>query len=101
MCSPVAQEILQGIKDDFVYESILENIANMPMVSNPIPYRMYREAAEIYRNGRKHGLTIRSSIDCLIAAIAIEHKLPVMHNDRDFTMIAEFTSLHITTFIKT
>jgi predicted nucleic acid-binding protein len=32
-------------------------------------------------------------VDCLIAAIAIEHQVPVWHRDRDFTAIARFTAL--------
>ena len=51
------------------------------------------EAAEIYRQGRKSGYTIRSSIDCLIAAIAIENDVPVWHKDRDFSFIARYSRL--------
>jgi predicted nucleic acid-binding protein len=40
-------------------------------------------------------VTIRSSIDCLIAAIAIENRVPVWHRDRDFSAIATYTALEI------
>jgi predicted nucleic acid-binding protein len=62
-------------------------------LSDPIPRALYVEAADIYREGRRHGLTIRSSLDCLIAAIAIHHKVPVWHRDRDFGSISKFTRL--------
>jgi predicted nucleic acid-binding protein len=39
--------------------------------------------------------TIRSSTDCLIAAIAIQNDVPVWHKDRDFTVIAKFTRLRV------
>jgi hypothetical protein len=39
------------------------------------------------------GYTIRSSTDCLIAAIAIESGVPVWHKDRDFEAFARYTSL--------
>jgi predicted nucleic acid-binding protein len=54
---------------------------------------LYLKAAAIYREGRSRGYTIRSAIDCLIAAIAIEHSVPVWHRDRDFSTIARYTSL--------
>jgi predicted nucleic acid-binding protein len=43
--------------------------------------------------GRIKGYTIRSSLHCLIAAIAIEWQTPVWHKDRDFDTIARFTLL--------
>ena len=41
------------------------------------------------------GITIRSGIDCLIAAIAIENDVPVWHRDRDFVEIAKYTRLRV------
>jgi len=46
-----------------------------------------------YRTGRALGVTIRSSVDCLIAACAIRNGLPILHSDRDFDAIARFTPL--------
>jgi predicted nucleic acid-binding protein len=43
--------------------------------------------------GRAEGLTIRSAMDCLIAAIAIENRVPVWHHDRDFAAIARYSRL--------
>jgi len=54
---------------------------------------MFLEAAELFRQGRRRGYTIRSSVDCLIAAVAIHNRVPVWHQDRDFTAIARYTSL--------
>jgi predicted nucleic acid-binding protein len=48
-----------------------------------------------FRLGRRKGCSIRSSTDCLIAAIAIDNQLPVWHRDRDFSAIAAFTSLEV------
>ncbi|MEO8372517.1 MAG: PIN domain-containing protein [Candidatus Solibacter sp.] len=67
----------------------------IPVVCDPIPLNLYIAAADIYRQGRKRGVTIRSSVDCLIAAIAIEHRVPVWHRDRDYTAIASFTALEV------
>jgi predicted nucleic acid-binding protein len=50
-------------------------------------------AAAIYRDGRRRGYTIRSTVDCLIAAVAVENGASVWHRDRDFDAIARFTNL--------
>ena len=65
----------------------------IPVLGDPLPLRLYVSAAEIYRLGRRRGITIRSSADCLIAAIAIDHGVPVWHRDRDFSAIARYTGL--------
>jgi predicted nucleic acid-binding protein len=55
---------------------------------------------EIYHQGRSRGYTIRSSTDCLIAAIALENKVPVWHRDRDVATIARYTPLRAVTQLK-
>jgi predicted nucleic acid-binding protein len=42
---------------------------------------------------RRGGLTVRSSIDCLIAACSMRHDLEVLHRDRDFAALAGVTAL--------
>jgi len=44
--------------------------------------RTFLAAADMYRSLRRRGITIRNSVDCMIAAVAIEHDLPLLHNDR-------------------
>ncbi len=55
------------------------------------------KAAELYRNLRRKGVTIRKSNDVRIAAVAIEENLPVLFRDRDFRVIAEHSDLEIFT----
>jgi predicted nucleic acid-binding protein len=92
-CPPVVQEILQGFSDRSSYQAFEDQLLAFPCLSEPVPLHLYIKAAAIYREGRSRGYTIRSAIDCLIAAIAIEHSAPVWHHDRDFTAIARYTSL--------
>ena len=47
-------------------------------------------AAEIYQELRRKGKTIRSIVDCLISAVAIETGATILHKDRDFDYIAEY-----------
>ena len=54
---------------------------------------MHLHSAEIYRSLRKKGITIRKPIDCMIASVAIAHKVPLLHNDKDFTPIEKHCGL--------
>jgi hypothetical protein len=61
----------------------------------PHPPQLYVVAANIYRSDRRRGLTTRSSVGCIIAAIAIENRVQVWHKDRDFAAITVFTELAV------
>ncbi|HEX5482757.1 MAG TPA: PIN domain nuclease [Terriglobia bacterium] len=92
-CGPIVQEVLQGLRDDARSDAFREAFLALPLLSNPLPKESFLSAAEIYRLGRARGHTIRSSADCLIAAIAIENRISVWHKDRDYEAIAEYTNL--------
>jgi predicted nucleic acid-binding protein len=92
-CAPVVQEIVQGLRPGRESETFRQAFLAMPVLGDPLSLSTFLAAADIYRQGRRKGYTIRSSVDCLIAAIAIEHKVPVWHRDRDFAAIARFTAL--------
>jgi predicted nucleic acid-binding protein len=94
-CGPVVQDVLQGFRDDPRLTVARNAFLNIPVLSDPLPLQLFLNAADIFRTGRRRGLTIRSSIDCLIAAVAIENGVPVWHRDRDFDFIASFTSLRV------
>ena len=87
-------EILQGIRHEALYEETKDHLLDFPVV-HPDGVSTFLHAAEIYRACRKRGRTIRSTIDCVIAAIAIEHELTVLHNDRDFEHIAACAPLQL------
>jgi predicted nucleic acid-binding protein len=55
----------------------------------------WEEAASIYRRCREQGLTPKSMIDCLIAAVAIRNDVAVLHHDAEFDRIAECTTLQV------
>jgi predicted nucleic acid-binding protein len=92
-CGPVVQEVLQGLRPGLQSDAFRTAFLAIPVLCDPLPLRLYVSAAEIYRLGRRRGITIRSSADCLIAAIAIDHGVPVWHRDRDFSAIAKYTAL--------
>jgi predicted nucleic acid-binding protein len=94
-CGPVVQEILQGLRPGLQSDAFRTAFLAIPVLCDPVPLSLFIAAAEIYRQGRRRGITIRSSADCLIAAIAIDHGIPVWHRDRDFSVIARYTALEV------
>jgi len=58
-----------------------------------MPYTVFLRSAEIYRTLRKKGITIRKSVDCIIASIAIENDIPLLHNDKDFNHVEKHINL--------
>ncbi len=57
------------------------------------PVLSYQTAAQYYFNCRAKGVTIRSTINCLIANVAIEHDLWLLHNDKDFIQLNKIVPL--------
>ncbi|MFO8074962.1 MAG: type II toxin-antitoxin system VapC family toxin [Actinomycetota bacterium] len=55
----------------------------------------WEAAAQLYRSARSRGLTVRSSIDCLIAAVALRTDSPLLARDRDFEALAQVSDLVI------
>lgn len=90
----IVTEILSGFKKESDIKLTTELLKNLPFV-NPLYPGTYVKAASIYRTGRKKGITVRKIIDCLIAQIAIENNLLLLHKDEDFNQIACFTELKI------
>jgi len=94
-CGPVVQEVLQGFGENPLVAKYEESFLNIPRLSDPLPAELFVVAADIYRQGRRRGLTIRSATDCLIAAIALANGATILHRDRDFDHIAQFTNLRV------
>jgi predicted nucleic acid-binding protein len=92
-CLPVVQEVLQGFDDERAYRIAHDSMFAFPMVESPLTDRVFVEAVELYRRARRAGKTVRSGVDCLIAACAIRHGLTILHNDRDFAELAQISRL--------
>lgn len=94
-CPPVIQEVMQGVTNPSVIDQIQSGMTSLSVFADPVPLKLFLSAAEIYRIGRKKGFTIRSSADCLIAAIAKEYKLSIWHRDRDFDQISKYIDINV------
>jgi len=92
-CGLVMTETLQGVRSDKEYGTIKEILSGLLYL--PITKSMFFQASLMYRIILKNGKTIRSPIDCIIAALCIEHGVELLHNDKDFIVIAQYTALRI------
>lgn len=92
-CLPVVQEVLQGFRDESAYRTARSAMLNLPMVDSPLDRELFESAVDLYRAGRRIGLSIRSSIDCLIASSALRHGLTILHRDRDYSQLAKVAAL--------
>jgi predicted nucleic acid-binding protein len=90
----ILAETLQGFKDDKEFEAARTHLLHLPILDLTLP-DSYTGAARLYRTCRKAGVTIRKTADCLIAQTAIEHDVPLLHNDKDFDRIASVSGLEI------
>jgi predicted nucleic acid-binding protein len=87
-------EILQGIREDAAFEQtrgllLLYSILRIERLPT------FEHAAQIYRTCRRRGLTVRKTIDCLIAAVCIEEDVELFHKDADFDAIAHVAPLRV------
>lgn len=85
----VYQEVVQGVSSRREFEQTSEYLGSQTFYHPRDPVGTYREAARMYFDCRRRGITIRSAIDCLIARVAVEHDLMLLHDDRDFEKLAE------------
>ena len=90
----IVTEILAGLRNEDTFRQIKTELSHLYHVDPRYP-ETYISTANIYRKGRSSGITIRKMIDCLIAQVAIENGLFLLHDDEDFIKIAAFTDLKI------
>lgn len=87
--SYIYQELLQGSRDEVEYNKLKEYLISLPVYELKDGILSFEKAAYIYFICRKNGVTVRSTIDLLIAETAIENDLYLLHNDNIFTNIAK------------
>lgn len=85
----VYQEVVQGVSSRRELEQTSEYLGSQNFYHPRDPAGTYCEAARMYLDCRRAGVTIRSATDCLIARVAIEHDLLLLHDDKDFEKLAE------------
>jgi predicted nucleic acid-binding protein len=93
--SVIYQEVLQGAKSEKEYALLKDYLSSQSFFHPRDAVKSYSDAAHIYFSCRKKGVTVRSTIDCLIAQTALEQDLLLLHNDRDFDAMAPIIGLRL------
>jgi predicted nucleic acid-binding protein len=88
----ILTEVLQGIRDEAQVSLVDERLCAFDVLRLE-SLDDFRRGAELYRSARRSGVTIRRTVDCLIASVCIRDGLPILHNDADFDRLAECTEL--------
>jgi predicted nucleic acid-binding protein len=91
LCGIIVTEVLQGIRQDSEFNRTRDLFANLIFLS--MQYQTFLRSAEIYRTLRQKGITVRKPMDCMIASVAIENDMPLLHNDKDFVPIEKHFGL--------
>lgn len=87
----IVTEILQGLVRDVA--TIEKFLAQWDLIE-PTGFETYVKAAELYRQARSHTLTL-TTVDALIATLAIENRLRLFTLDKDFERLARFAPLEL------
>ena len=90
-CEPIAMELLAGARPgaQAEVERLVDGVPSL-LVDPGLDFRV---AADLYRRTRAAGRTVRSSMDCLIAAVATRYDVVLVHHDRDFDALASVCPL--------
>jgi predicted nucleic acid-binding protein len=92
-CLPVIQEVLQGFDNIAVQRAARAALDAIPTIEEPLTRSVFEEAIRLFLAARRVGLTVRSGVDCLIAACAIRNDAMLLHVDRDFEKLSQVSSL--------
>ena len=83
------QEVLQGARDEKEYTQLRDYLSTQTIYFLPEKAFAYEQAARLYFDLRRQGVTPRGTIDVLIALTAMANHLLLLHNDHDFDVMAE------------
>jgi predicted nucleic acid-binding protein len=84
-------ELLQGARDEKEWLKLTDYLADQDYLE--MEDEGWADAARLYYDLRRQGLTVRSVIDCCIAGIALRNGVTLLHSDRDFLAIAKLRAL--------
>lgn len=88
----ILTEVLQGFRIDKDYEIAKSLLLALP-VYEFTGKKIAIKSAENYRRLREQGITVRKTIDVIIATFCIENDLPLLHADKDFQHFSEHLNL--------
>jgi predicted nucleic acid-binding protein len=90
----VLTEILQGLRNDREASLVERHLRRFPILRLE-SLDDFVLASNLYRRARQAGITIRKTLDCLIAAPCIRVGAPLLHDDADFDRLSTCTPLQV------
>ena len=88
-------EVLQGFRADKDYRQARKLLLSLT-VMNMLDTSIALKSAANFRTLRKKGITVRKTIDVIIATYCIENRLPLLHSDKDFQPFQKLLKLKTT-----
>lgn len=92
--APAAMELLAGCRSEGAAAKLARLLARFEVLDTA-GLADFEDAALIQRICRRRGSTVRSMVDCLVAAAALRTGRPVLAQDRDFATIAQYAGLEL------
>lgn len=83
----IYQEVLQGARTEADFDRLATYLGSQRFYAPQDPVSSYEDAARLYFDCRRQGVTVRNTVDCLIAGVALEHDLMLLHRDADYDRI--------------
>ncbi len=90
----VLTEVLQGFRSDNEYQKAKTILLSFPCFDIG-GKEIALQSAKNYRYLRKKGVTVRKTIDAMIATFCIENKFILLHNDKDFDPFNKYLNLKV------
>jgi len=87
------QELLQGAKNQKEWSLLEQYLSTQRLLWPRDPWPAHTNAARIYFDCRRKGITVRSSVDCLIAQLVLDENATLLHEDEDFEQICKVRKL--------
>jgi len=81
-------EVLQGVREPDAARKVSAYLRGQLFLAPRRGLQTYDAAADLYRRCRAAGVTVRSTIDCLVAQTAVDYGAVLLHGDRDYERIA-------------
>lgn len=88
----IVSEVLQGFRNQKDYVAAKKALLSFPVLGM-VGQEMAIRSANNYRRLKRKGITVRKTIDCLIATFCIETELPLLHSDSDFIPFVKHLNL--------
>ncbi len=87
-------EVLQGIRSDALFPQIRRDLEKLTIFETG-GTQLALAAAQNYPLLRRRGITIRKTMDCLIATFCLEAGYELLHRDRDFDEFEAYLGLRV------